>query len=172
MRKETKYKVSGVSDIKPTDLPEGLEVKEVEVTAPAATLTIEPIHGSFGSLTITETELHGSREDQAAVTMPGHGIFAEDELRKLRDFLNLVLGEQEKTVRVILDGSGDLWFELKPGLFTYGTYEGSRENPLEKAKDRLRESETDGYFSSFVNRSEDWVKGSYGPIKFLANVKG
>lgn len=156
MRKATHYKVSGVLPTKPIDLPEGLDVEEVEVKLPAMSIDITPIHGG-DSTTLTEYSL----EEGTGFRMPGKGIFSEAEARKIRDFLNTILGK----IRVLKDADGDVWFELEPDKFTLG---GRAYDDLALEKARRKLINQDG----LRNKSFEYVNNStwYGPAEFIENT--
>lgn len=165
MRKATHYKVSGVLETKPTDLPEGLEVEKVEVLLPARQFKVNPIH-NFGGVFINEyfferTSSFGS----VGVQWPDVGIIGESEVRKLRDFLNEILEEQVPTLRAFRDVDGDAWFELQPNVFTMGNrcsngYQAARL----RAEERIRAFEETGYPDGFRERSLEYISETYGPL--------
>lgn len=163
MRKAIHYKVSGVVEIKPTNLPEGLNVEEVQVDLPKASVDIRAIHGG-SSVRITEYDLDDTHYDGPGMLIPGKGIFEGSEVRKLRDFLNLVLEESTK-VRVLRDREGDVWFELSPDQFTLGGSDGDT-NALANAKRKVADE------TGYRNWTFDQINGHdyFGPAKFIENV--
>jgi hypothetical protein len=165
MRKVTKYEVSGVVDTNPTNLPEGLEVREILVDAPLASVRIKPIHGGSGNQ-FNEFSLSGDRGN--GVQIPGMGIFAESEVRKLRDFLNAILDEvPEKFVgRVLVDNVHDVWFEFEPDVWTQGNDEhDTNPNPLQRARERLNED----YHYGLIKQSLETIEHRFGPVRFIEN---
>jgi hypothetical protein len=163
MRKATHYKVSGVVETKPSDLPEGLAVEEVEVTLPRLSIDIVPIHGGSG-IQVAEYDLDDTTFPSPGVMLSNKGIYDGEQIRKLRDFLNVVLDETPK-MRVLKDVDGDVWFELEPNLFTLGTREDDPE-ALKKAQRKL--ALRTGYHS----RSLEYVLDHeyFGPAVFIENT--
>lgn len=156
MRRVTKYEVSGVVDSKPTDLPEGLEVKEILVDLPPESIQITPIHGG-PPYSFHEFPLTGARG--TGVQVQGMGIFQESEVRKLRDFCNKVLGENPGKMRVLEDTSGDWWFELVPGLFTFGS-------KYVEGKTALADAQTNRDLNDgrYIDWTEDRLRSEYARV--------
>lgn len=165
MRKTTQYKVSGVLETKPTHLPEGLEVEEVEVTLPRETIDIIPIHGGSG-IRVAEYDLEDTTFTAPGVMIGRNGIYDGSEVRRLRDFLNLILGEENNMrCRVVKDREGDVWFELAPDEYTLGGSEVDQE-ALKKAKKKLVE----GY--GYRQKSFNWLNRHeyFGPVAHIDNT--
>jgi hypothetical protein len=166
MRKVTKYKVSGVLETKPTHLPEGLEVEEVEVTLPRETIDIVPIHGGSG-IRVAEYDLENTFFTAPGVMIGSKGIYEGSEVRKLRDFLNRVLGEENAnfTGRVLVDSVDDVWFEFEANKWTQGNDRCcTRPNPYQRAKERLTDPD------ALTNRTFEYILDAYGPVTFIENT--
>lgn len=163
MRKATHYKVSGVLETKPEDLPEGLAVEEVEITLPREKIKIIPIHGGSGIL-LTEYDLEDTRFAVPGVMIGSQGIYDGDEVRKLRDFLNKVLEEDTRILRTFKDADGDSWFEFEPDKFTMGGFDEEYPKALVVAENRLKEFKDTGYAGGFVNRSYKTINRDHGPL--------
>lgn len=163
MRRVTKYEVSGVVDNKPADLPEGLKVREILVLVPPESVQITPIHGG-SPFSFNEFPLAGARGN--GVQVPGMGIFEESQVRKLRDFFNKVLGEDPKPkMRVLEDSSGDWWFELVPGLFTFGSKYVQGKTALQDA--RTNRELNDG---SYIDWTEQRLRVAYDYVGDITNT--
>jgi hypothetical protein len=157
MRKKTVYSVTGVLETKPTDLPDGLRVDQVEINAPRESIHLTSYHG----------ERHLVSEGisiEKSVTIGGVGLLEEVEVRKLRDFLNMVLGEESK-VRVLRDREGDVWFELAPDKFALGGRE-SQTDALAIAKKKVADE------TGYRDWTFDQINGHeyFGPAKFIENT--
>lgn len=163
MRKATHYKVSGVLETKPTDLPEGLKVEEVEVTLPRLSINIVPIHGGSG-MQVAEYDLDDTTFTSPGVMLGNKGIYDGEQVRKLRDFLNKILEESTK-VRVLRDREGDVWFELSPGKFALGG-RGGDTTALANAKRKVADE------TGYHNWTFDQINGDdyFGPAKFIENT--
>lgn len=166
MRKAIHYKVSGVVEIKPTNLPKGLNVEEVQVDLPQASVDIRAIHGG-SAVRITEYDLDDTHYDGPGMMIPGKGIFDGKEVRKLRDFLNKILDEEpSKTLRVLVDGVNDVWFEFEPNVWTQGNDLGdTNPNPWERAQQRHLDEN-----NALTRKSLADIEDSYGPVEFIANI--
>lgn len=161
MRKETRYKVSGLLETKPSNLPEGVSVEEVKVDAVPTEVRIIPIHGGSGKL-FREC----SYQESAAISFDGGGIFSEEEVRKLRDFLNVVLGESKFKGRVLVDGVNDVWFEFAPDVWTQGNeLSDTNPNPWERAQQRHLDEN-----NALVRQPLRKIQELYGPVRFIANI--
>ena len=164
MRKATHYKVSGVLETKPKNLPEGVEVSEIEVDLPARQLRVNPIH-NFGGVTITEYVFNkDSSFGSVGVQWVNMGILSESETRKLRDFLTEILGEDPVILRTFKDTDGDSWFEFEPDKFTMGGFDEDYPKALVVAENRLKDFKESGYGGGFVNQSYEAVSRSHGPL--------
>jgi hypothetical protein len=167
MRKATHYKVSGVLETKPANLPEGLNVEEVEVTLPKHSVDIRAIHGG-SAVHITEYDLCKSSYENPGMMIPGKGIFEGSEVRKLRDFLNVVLGEDKFVGRVLVDGVNDVWFEFEPDVWTQGNDRVcTNPNPWQRAKARL--SEANSFSDGLTRKPLKTIEDLYGPVEFIVN---
>jgi hypothetical protein len=167
MRKTTQYKVSGVLETKPENLPEGLEVSEVEVDLPNRQFKVNPIH-NFGGVTITEYPFErGSSFGGVGLQLPNVGILSESEVRNLRDFLNVVLNENNFNGRVLVDSVEDVWFEFYPDVWTQGNDVGdTNPNPWERANQR--HGSTDDA-PGLTRQSLSEIERRYGPVRFIDN---
>jgi hypothetical protein len=165
MRKVTKYEVSGVLDTKPTNLPDGLSVSEVEVEVRSETINITPIHG-WDSRTVSEWNFsHDSPHGKVGFMWSGSGIFSESETRRLRDFLNEILGESQFRGRVLVDCVDDVWFEFTPNQWTQGNdRHNTNPNPYQRAKERLTEPD------ALTNQTLEYIIDCYGPVVFIENT--
>lgn len=162
MRKKTVYNVSGVLDSKPTNLPEGLEVKEVEVDD-TATLEVGAFHFADSG-----TKPNGVYIREDPDIFNGRH-FTKEETRRIRDFLNKVLEEPQHVVRVIKDDVLDVWFEFSPNKWTQGNdYRDINPNPLQRARQLLEEGRPDG----LVEQPLEEINRKYGPVTFIDNIWG
>lgn len=160
MRKATHFKVSGVVETKPTNLPEGLTVTEVSVNLPEEEITIRSFHGS-------DHRVGESISVENAMTIAGVGLLEKEEVRRLRDFCNKVLGEQSFTGRVLVDDVRDVWFEFAPNRWTQGNDRlDTNPNPLQRARERL----IDQTPTSLVEQTLEEINRKYGPVKFIDNT--
>ena len=114
------YSVTGKSSVKPTNLPQGLEVQEtverIEAVFPAA----------FGrELTIKDSQTFEGGAWIKMATKPMYdqptyvcGHVERDELIKVRDHINVILG-QDQGLRKLVDSSdyANVWFEIEPNKF-------------------------------------------------------
>ena len=163
MRKETRYKVSGLLETKPSNLPEGVSVEEVKVDAVPTEVSIIPIHGGSGKLFRECSYL-----DSPAISFDGGGIFAGEEVRRLRDFLNVVLNESKFKGRVLVDFVGDVWFEFHPDVWTQGNdFTDTNPNPWERANER--HGTTDDA-PGLTRQTLSEIERRFGPVRFIANI--
>lgn len=115
MREVTKYRISGVTNYEPTDLPEGV------TAVPFKDKLIKEAHINtvFGSFKVVD-----SVTTKNAVTISGLGVIPQDEVRKLRDFLNEVLEESGPTLRRVWDNDNSAtwaWYEVSEDRFIWAT---------------------------------------------------
>jgi hypothetical protein len=120
--KRTVYKVEGVLDYQPDELPEGLSVTEIEVDDPKSVLVragggqeIRVFENDYGQGPVVVFQFVGRIGDYLSL----------DSAREVRDCLNAILGEGKPTRRVFaeereLDGSWR-WWETAPDRWTYET---------------------------------------------------
>lgn len=152
MRRKTIYQVTGVSDSKPQNLPEGFKVEELEVDD-IETLEIRSFH--FADSGMHENGVY-IREDQTSLR--GRHL-TKEETRQVRDFLNKILGETAPKMRVLEDTSGDWWFELFPGLFTFGSKYVEGKTALEDAKTNHRLND-----GRYIDWSEAKLRSEYSRV--------
>lgn len=159
MRKLTHYKVSGVLETKPTDLPEGLNVEEVSVELPPDELYLQTAHGESHRFAESLTT-------EAALAITSLGLFYKPEVVKLRDFCNKVLGEDPKPkMRVLEDSSGDWWFELVPGLFTFGSKYAEGKTALEDAQTKRQLND-----GRYIDWTEQRLRDCYSYVGDVTNT--
>ena len=157
MRKKTVYQVTGVGDSKPKDLPEGFKVEQLEVPD-IETLEIRAFH--FADSCMHENGVY-IREDQTSLR--GRHL-TKEETRQVRDFFNKILGEEPK-MRVLLDSSGDWWFELVPGLFTFGSQYARGKTALQDAQ-----QSREGDDSRYVDWDEAKLRSYYGFVEDVTDT--
>ena len=157
MRKVTHYIITGESSVKPEDLPEGFAVAERKVSVPVESLEIKTVVGDPVSIVESSTAEKG-------VGIVGIGLLYEPEVRKLRDFLNVVLGEDSVKLRAFKDTDGDSWFEFEPDKFTMGGFDEEYPKALVVAENRLKDFKESGYAGGFVNQSYEAISRSHGPL--------
>lgn len=150
MRKATHYKVSGVVETKPTNLPEGLTIEEVDSYVNEV-LEIGPFH--FADSAVYNNAVY-IREDSSK---PSKRHLTKNQTRELRDFLNKIL--DEVILGILVDRVNDLWFEFEPGLYTYGA---DVSYSVEVARGRAIDRRKEGT-SSLVDKTRSWLESEYGP---------
>ena len=159
MRKKTVYNVTGVLDTKPENLPDGLQVDELEVD------DMESLE--IGAFTFQDSAMNENgvyiRENK---TTFGGRHLTKEETRRIRDFLDVVLGEEKFVGRVLVDNVEDVWFEFAPDVWTQGNdYRDTNPNPFQRAKERHGGTDATG----LTRQSLSTIERSYGPVRFIRN---
>jgi len=154
MGNRVNFKVQGTSKTKPTNLPDGLTVEEVEVPMK------EVFPMLFGrELTVQESSTFGSTHFKltAPSTAIGSkeiaGYLVKEDVVKLRDLLNEILSGGKRVFQDRDKSTTNRWYEVADNKFNYAA---DRER-AEKAYDRYP--------------SDSWdltkVEQFYGPLTLV-----
>lgn len=121
MAKSIAYKVVGTSKTEPKGLPEGLTVETTKVR-----LTEKIPGGNVGLNHLLVEESVNQTNGVFLAKNGNNGVhLTEENTRKLRDLLNVILGEtQPSGLRIIRDGADGIhsnwvWVEVETDKFTY-----------------------------------------------------
>ena len=122
MKKIVKYLVSGMTDTKPENLPEGVQVTESVSKTPHKDLELVTMGGNEAVFFEDPDWAHPG--PRVGANFKGYGgdrkrFFTVDQAREIGEWLIEVADSHKPKLRKAMDRDGDTWFEVQPEWFIY-----------------------------------------------------